>query len=159
MGTRTVGELNVLDSRGQLQFLRRSLLAGAHKFEGSFDQIAPLAFFQEFKKRIASVTELDVIGYGFGDAHINEVLAEWLKTPDVILSIFDPHRKSIPPFLSGVAEKIRIRSSGLTDYLRGADSTKESLFARGRRQFLEDAREKLYQKRLAARPVSANAHP
>ena len=95
--TRAPGELIVIGSDGTMQFLRRSLLSGAHKFKGTFDQIAPLAFLEEFKRRIKMVTELDVIGYGFGDSHINQVLAEWHNTPHVALTIYDPHRSSIHP--------------------------------------------------------------
>jgi hypothetical protein len=150
---RATGELIVTDSGGKMQFLRRSLLSGAHKFQGTFDQIAPLAFLEEFKRRIVTVTELDVIGYGFGDSHINQVLEGWLSTPGVLLNIYDPHRDSIPTVLSAAADRIRIASLGLTGYLRVADSSKESLFARGRRQFLEKARERLYQKRLSDSPA------
>jgi hypothetical protein len=153
--TRATGELIVTDSDGRMQFLRRSLLSGAHKFKGTFDQIAPLAFLEEFKRRISMVTELDVIGYGFGDLHINQVLEQWLNTPHVSLHIYDPHRSSIPPTLSAAADKIRILNLGLTGYLKGAESPKEGLFARGRRQFLEKARERLYQKRLSAWPASS----
>jgi hypothetical protein len=153
--TRATGELIVTDSDGKMQFLRRSLLSGAHKFQGTFDQIAPLAFLEEFKRRIAAVTELDVIGYGFGDLHINQVLERWLRTPNVLLNIYDPKRNLTPPNVNAAAEKIRIVNLGLTGYLRGMNSSKESLFARGRRQFLEKARERLYQKRLSVWPGSA----
>jgi hypothetical protein len=153
--TRATGELIVTDSGGKMQFLRRSLLSGAHKFKGSFDQIAPLAFLEEFKRRIITVTELDVIGYGFGDSHINEILERWLNTPHVLLNIYDPHRSLIPPTLSPAADKIRIQNLGLTGYLRCADFSKETLFARGRRQFMEKARERLYQKRLSVWPASS----
>jgi hypothetical protein len=151
---RATGELIVTDHDGRMQFLRRSLLSGAHKFKGTFDQIAPLAFLEEFKRRITTVTELDVIGYGFGDLHINQVLEQWLNTPYVSLNIYDPHRSSIPPTLSAAADKIRILNLGLTGYLKSVESPKEGLFARGRRQFLEKARERLYQKRLSAWPAS-----
>jgi hypothetical protein len=155
--TRAPGELIVIGSDGTMQFLRRSLLSGAHKFKGTFDQIAPLAFLEEFKRRIKMVTELDVIGYGFGDSHINQILAEWLNTPHVALTIYDPHRSSVPSTLGAAADKISILNLGLTGYLKGADSAKESLFARGRRQFMEKARENLYQKRLSVWSASTGA--
>ncbi|PRW84017.1 hypothetical protein C7A11_28010 [Pseudomonas simiae] len=146
---RTVGELHVTDRNGELQFLRRSLLSGAHKFKGTFDQIAPLAFFEEFKKRIELITELDVIGYGFGDKHINEVLDSWLTQTNSTLNIYDPFRKTPPPELPNHAENIKIINMGLTGYLQSFSLTKESLFARARRHSIERAREQLKKKRLA----------
>lgn len=149
MQSRTVGELTVTDVHGELQFLRRSLLSGAHKFKGSFDQIAPRVFLQEFKNRMAMVTELDVMGYGFGDVHINEVLLRWLESYNVSLNIYDPYRNSIPPELNGAAEKISIHNCGLTGYFNKLDHSKKGLFARGRRRLLEAAREDLRRRRLS----------
>jgi len=53
-----------LDDKGELQFLRRSLLSGGHKFSDKFEQIAPIELFEEFKTRIQFIKELIVIGYG-----------------------------------------------------------------------------------------------
>ncbi|MFL9900029.1 hypothetical protein PQR71_18050 [Paraburkholderia fungorum] len=149
MQSRTVGELNVNDLDGELQFLRRSLLSGAQKFKGTFDQIAPLAFFHEFRTRMEDIVELDVIGYGFGDPHINEVLAQWLKTVHTSLTIYDPYRKSVPPELGDAVANVRIRNIGLTDYLNEAGNSKQPLLARGRRYLLDMAREDLRKRRLS----------
>jgi hypothetical protein len=98
---------------------------------------------------MATVTELDVIGYGFGDLHINQVLERWLETPGVTITIYDPHRSTIPPGLNGASAKISIVNVGLAGYFKNVGHSKESVFAMGRRQFLEKAREKLRQKRLS----------
>ncbi|MBU9443900.1 hypothetical protein KTE62_19500 [Burkholderia multivorans] len=150
MQSRTVGELNVLDINGELQFLRRSLLSGAHKFQGTFDQIAPLAFFNEFKKRMALVTELDVIGYGFGDSHINSVLSQWLNKTSGLLNIYDPHRKITPPELENNGGRVKITNGGLTTYFSSYGSPKHSLTTGLRKWAMEKAREDLRQRRLAA---------
>lgn len=68
--TRVVNELVVNDSSGELQYLRRSLLSGGHKFTDKFEQVAPIALFEAFKNRINHVQELVIIGYGFGDEHV-----------------------------------------------------------------------------------------
>lgn len=160
MQSRTVRELNVLDINGELQFLRRSLLSGAHKFQGAFDQIAPLAFFNEFKKRMALVTELDVIGYGFGDSHINIVLAQWLNEKNRLINIYDPHRKITPFELGNNGGKINVINGGLTTYFSSYGSPKHSLTSGLRKWAMEKAREDLRQRRLAvwkADSGSANA--
>ncbi|WP_449101220.1 hypothetical protein [Pseudomonas veronii] len=146
---RTVGELDVTDKDGEIQFLRRSLLSGAHKFKGDFDQIAPIAFFEEFKNRMEAITELDVIGYGFGDHHVNEVLQQWLEAPNVSINIYDPYCKSIPSALSGSAGRVCIMNFGLTDYFQKFDPSNQLLVATVRRKIFELARENLRQRRLS----------
>ena len=158
MQSRTVGELNVLDVNGKLQFLRRSLLSGAHKFQRGFDQIAPRAFFNEFKKRMVLVTELDVIGYGFGDFHINSVLSQWLNNANGSINIYDPYRKTTPPELGNNGRKIEIINEGLTTYLSSYGSPAHSLTSGLRKWAMEKAREDLRQRRLAAwNPDSASS--
>ncbi|MFM0205136.1 hypothetical protein PQR53_35545 [Paraburkholderia fungorum] len=160
MQSRTVRELNVLDVDGELQFLRRSLLSGAHKFKGSFDQVAPLSFFNEFKKRMSSITELDVIGYGFGDTHINSVLSQWLTKENGSINIYDPYRKSTPAELGNDVGKVKIINGGLTTYFSSYGSPTHSLTSGVRKWAMEKAREDLRQRRLAAwKPDSGSVQP
>ncbi len=67
-------EIAYADSDGVMQFLRRSLLSGAHKFTGKVSQIAPSEFLILFKAHINYADEIACIGYSFGDPHINEVI-------------------------------------------------------------------------------------
>ncbi|MGS0689044.1 hypothetical protein [Shewanella sp. 30m-9] len=116
-GTRCVNELFVTDDSGEQQFLRRSLLSGGHKFSDKFEQIAPRELFEEFKTRIKSIRELIVIGYGFGDEHVNLVFCDWLKLSGTKLIICDPYRIEVPECLSDKTEQIEIRNVGFTDLL------------------------------------------
>lgn len=150
MKLRTIGELNVLDVNGELQFLRRSLLSGAHKFQGSFDQIAPLAFFNYFKKVMPLITEIDVIGYGFGDFHINSVLSQWLSEANGSMNIYDPYRKTTPPELGGDEKKIKVINGGFTQYLGDFGSVPRSVSSSFRKWMIEKTREDIRQRRLAA---------
>ncbi|HDY7658561.1 TPA: hypothetical protein ACX3E3_002097 [Vibrio parahaemolyticus] len=118
---RPVNELFVLDDFGQSQFLRRSLLTGGNKFSDKFEQIAPKELFEEFKCRIQSIRELIVIGYGFGDEHVNIVLANWLNISGTKLVICDPYRTEIPDFISNKSSQIEIRNIGFTDVLLSFD--------------------------------------
>ena len=152
VGTRTIGELDVTDNEGEIQFLRRSLLSGANKFKGTFDQVAPIAFFEEFKRRLTKTTELDVIGYGFGDNHVNEVLEGWIKKENTKLNIYDPHRETLPERLTFAAEKIKIINFGLTGYFRQFEPSEEDQLTQlGNEAFIK-VRENLRKKRLGSWP-------
>ena len=78
-GVRAVNEHCHLDPQGKVQFLRNSLLSGAHKFSPRMTQIAPPEFLALFRGYLNYVVELVCIGYGFGDHHINEPIVEWLS--------------------------------------------------------------------------------
>jgi hypothetical protein len=129
---RGVNELFVNDSSGMLQFLRRSLLSGGHKFKDKFEQVAPAALFEAFKKRINHVQELVVIGYGFGDEHINAVLLKWMENTQRTLTICNPYCEEIPEFLNGFQSQINIVKKGMTDYLLSIDPAKDTSERKGK---------------------------
>lgn len=148
---RGVGELFVKGSDGEMQFLRRSLLSGAHKFQTSFEQIAPLVFFEQFKTRLGFVNELDVIGCGFADDHISAVLKDWVSRPASVMTVFDPNLRSVPKPLASHATQIRIVNCGLTQYLRHFENRFTLSPMRWvRRRLLAAARENLRRRRMAA---------
>jgi hypothetical protein len=117
------GRVNVLneiayaDETGEMQFLRRTLLAGAYKFDRRHSQTLPEALLTQFKTNINFVTNLVCIGYGFGDSHINAVMREWLElSADRRLKIIDPFIKALPSSLLHLAPQIEIIRCGATDY-------------------------------------------
>ena len=58
------------------------------------------------------------IGYGFGDAHINDVLRGWLEfTPERRLKIINPGIQEVPAFLIHLLPQIVLIKSSATDYL------------------------------------------
>ncbi|MBB6249158.1 hypothetical protein [Rhodanobacter sp. A1T4] len=154
LGTRSVRELIVRDRDGEIQFFRRSLLSGAHKFKGHFEQVAPVALFEEFKRRLSGIVDLDVIGYGFGDAHINDVLASWLQRPESRINIYDPHRDRTPAPLEPWSERVGIFKFGLTGYLEPYSDPLTRVIDRGRRKALRHSRDKLRATRLAQWPTT-----
>ncbi|WP_023604655.1 hypothetical protein [Aliivibrio logei] len=161
MQKRGVNELFVNDSSGELQFLRRSLLSGGHKFKGKFDQIAPVALFNAFKSRINNVQELVVIGYGFGDDHVNEVMLEWLSNSDNQLTITNPYCKEVPDFLKANQAQVKIIKKGLTDYLLSIDPSKDTPERKVQReliQYLETLSSDEFTE-LVKQSRSENAHP
>jgi hypothetical protein len=62
-----------------MQFLRRSLLAGAFKFDDRREQVLSRRFLEQFRSNINWVTKLVCIGYSFGDIHVNGVVLGWLE--------------------------------------------------------------------------------
>ncbi|MGL4888548.1 MAG: hypothetical protein ACRC4V_19830 [Aeromonas veronii] len=137
MQKRGVNELFVNDSFGELQFLRRSLLSGGHKFKGKFEQIAPVALFDAFKSRINNVQELVVIGYGFGDEHVNEVMLKWLSNSNNQLTISNPYCVEIPDFLKNNQTQVQILKKGLTDYLLSVDPSKDTPKKKEQRELIQ----------------------
>ena len=137
MQTRGVNELFVNDSSGELQFLRRSLLSGGHKFKGKFEQIAPVALFDAFESRINNVQELVVIGYGFGDEHVNEVMLKWLSNSNNQLTISNPYCEEIPDFLKAYQAQVQIVKKGLTDYLLSVDPSKDTPERKAQRDLIQ----------------------
>ena len=150
-GVRATNELCIYDNNNELQFLRRSLLSGAHKFQERFEQIAPIAFFEAFKKHLSCLSELIIIGYGFGDSHINEVLCLWMTDKSNNIIIYDPYRSNIPDCLSDFSDQIEIVNGGMTDFFLSIDSSKENIASKAERKILSMIREKLKDNRRLAK--------
>lgn len=111
-------EIAYADDMGKMQFLRRSLLAGAHKFDDRRHQVLPKSMLKHFRANLNFVTKLICIGYSFGDQHVNQVLRDWLtSSASRHLEIVGPGVASIPDFLRHMAPQVTLVDSGATDYL------------------------------------------
>jgi hypothetical protein len=115
---RTTNEISYADDQGVMQFLRRSLLAGAFKFDSRRTQVLPMTMLKHFRQNLNFLSTLICIGYGFGDLHINSVLREWLEfSTDRRIEIVNPNMGEVPPFLLHLRPQMKITGSGATDYL------------------------------------------
>ncbi|MGI0135298.1 MAG: hypothetical protein ACREBW_10120 [Candidatus Micrarchaeaceae archaeon] len=115
---KATNEIVYADDQGEMQFLRRSLLAGAFKFDVRSSQVLPKSLLKHFRQNLNFVSTLISIGYGFGDLHINAVLREWLEfLPDRRLEIVSPSAQDVPPFLLHLIPQVTIVRSSTTDYL------------------------------------------
>ncbi len=115
---RVSNEIAYADESGEMQFLRRSLLAGAYKFDPHHSQVIPNEFLSHFRRNLNSLTALLCIGYGFGDQHINQVIREWLEfSNDHYLTIVDPNRPQIPDEIRHLAPQVKMVLKDCTDYL------------------------------------------
>lgn len=122
-----VNEIAYADDDGEMQFLRRTLLAGAHKFDGSGRQVLPESMLKLFSRHINAVEKLICIGYGFGDLHINTIMCKWLEfSSKRELEIVSPQAKEIPPFLLHLAPQVKLVKSGATDYFDSISGVKRS---------------------------------
>jgi hypothetical protein len=117
---RVVNELPYSDETGQEQFLRRTLLAGAHKFSQRFSQTLPQKMLDIFRSYVNSVQRLYIVGYSFGDAHIDLVIRNWLEfSGERSIVIVDPSRESVPPQLAHLALQIEIRPQTAGHFFSG----------------------------------------
>ncbi len=109
-------EIAYADDEGVMQFLRKSLLAGAFKFSDANTQVLPKSLLKHFRANINFLSKLVCVGYGFGDNHINLIIREWLEFSDSrSLEIVGPVA-TIPPFLMHVAPQVTVVQMVATDY-------------------------------------------
>ncbi len=148
--TRATNELLVTDKSGEVQMLRRSLLSGANKFKGKFEQIIPVSFLEIFRERLRRIGHLAVIGYSFGDSHINDVLDSWMAEGDRKITIYDPFRKSPPESLAKHESNVELVQGGFTDFCLSQDSSLDSEELRFVRSTLNEKREELRVRRIEA---------
>lgn len=164
--TSVTNEIAYADDQNEMQFLRRSLLAGAYKFDPHRDQVLPKQLLSHFLSHINFVTSLVCIGYGFGDIHINEVIRDWLAfSAERRLEIVGPGIQTVPSFLLHLLPQVELIDATATEYLdrragivRSRTEQVEKRFAkwaRGRsRSFVNKALEafsQLHMKRVAER--------
>jgi hypothetical protein len=115
---KSTNEITYADDEGEMQFLRRSLLAGAYKFDSRMSQVLPFRVLDSFRANINYVSSLICIGYGFGDMHINEVIRMWLEAgADRELEIVGPGTKGVPSFLLHIAPQVVLKDMTATEYL------------------------------------------
>ena len=115
---KATNEIAYADDEGEMQFLRRTLLAGAFKFDSRSGQVLLLRLLDYFRASINHVSTLICIGYGFGDTHINHVFREWLEfDAGRRLEVVGPGTKYMPSSLLHLASQVVLRDSTATDYL------------------------------------------
>ena len=114
----TRNEIIYADESGEMQFLRRSLLAGAYKFDPRHSQVIPNELLNYFSTYLNYLTTLVCIGYGFGDQHINQVIRDWLEfSSERHLTIVDPKVTHVPKEFLHLAPQVDLVASDCTDYL------------------------------------------
>ncbi|MGE8051733.1 hypothetical protein ACQKPT_26020 [Pseudomonas monteilii] len=131
---KALNEIAYADFDGEMQFLRRTLLSGAQKFNEQSSQVLPKSMLKHFKSNINFVRELICVGYGFGDLHINEIMKSWLEfSADRSIKIVSPGARSIPSFLLHLAPQVELVPSGATEFfdqIAGIKRSEKELLAK-----------------------------
>ena len=114
---RITNEIAYADEVGIMQFLRRTLLAGAFKFDQQSTQVLPHAFLKQFKDYLLQVSRIVCVGYGFGDDHINQILRQWLEFSRTrSIEIVAPGIKIYPPSIGHLSSQVTLVDAFATDY-------------------------------------------
>lgn len=114
---KALNEIAYADDAGEMQFLRRSLLAGAFKFSERKDQVLPKQFLKHFRSNINFLSKLIIIGYGFGDLHINLIIREWLEFSEQrSIEIVGPIQSGVPQFLLHLSSQVTLTQRSATEY-------------------------------------------
>ncbi|PKR47727.1 SIR2 family protein [Thalassospira marina] len=147
-GIRTCNEITACDDDGQIQFLRRSLITGGYKYQNRFEQVVPIQLLEIFRDKLMDVSELIIIGYSFGDIHINECVKEWMRNGSRRIIIFDPFLEDVPHGFKNHKNKIEIVRGGFTDFSLSINSSKEDRNSKTLRDIITGIREKILELRI-----------
>jgi hypothetical protein len=110
-------EITYADDQGVMQFLRRSLLAGAFKFDPHGTQVLPMSMLKHFRANLNFLSKLVCVGYGFGDIHINLVIRDWLAfSAERRLEIVSPDADAVPSFLLHLGSQVTLTKLGAMAY-------------------------------------------
>ena len=132
----SLNEIIYADEMGEMQFLRRSLLAGAYKFEPRHSQVIPNELLTYFETHLNYLRTLVCIGYGFGDQHINQKIRGWLEfSSDRHFTIVSPEANQIPHEFLHLAPQVELVTSDCTDYLDQVGSIDRGSLDRVARRF------------------------
>ncbi len=115
---RSINEIQVTDKTGELQFLRRTLLAGKFKFSRQISQNAPKELILLFEEKLNYFENLIIIGYSLGDPHVNEIIKKWVRGQEKRFIYFiDPYMKSLPTNIKIPERKFVIMNYLASDFL------------------------------------------
>ncbi|HEY5281518.1 MAG TPA: hypothetical protein VIM14_01900 [Polyangia bacterium] len=107
-----------LDGNDQPQVLGRTLLASATRLTDPYPQLMQRRLLEYFRANLAEADRLVAIGYGMGDAEINDILREWLADAGPRrLEIVAPGIVQIPPPLLPFSAQIALVPASATTYL------------------------------------------
>lgn len=141
---KATNEIAYADRDGEMQFLRRSLLAGAYKFDQRGGQVLPEVMLKQFQATLNYVSELICIGYGFGDNHINDALRRWLEfRAERRLVCVSPGNPQVPQFLMHVRPQVTCEASTATEYLERFSTQPLTVLERRGRTLLQKARDQM----------------
>lgn len=132
------------DKDGEINFLRKSLLSGAHKFSKKTSQVAPSEFLSLFKGNLNYANELICIGYSFGDKHIDDQIVEWMSfLKSRKLTIVNPGIKYSPDRFKHLTGQVQCFAVSASDYFMQLSTSKPTAIQTILREIRKATREKI----------------
>lgn len=102
----------ITDLNGDLDIICQSMLTGGSKYSLTTNEKPGEEKLQIFSSTLRNLDELTIIGYGFGDKHVNNRLINaMVLNNNLKLVIVDPIHKPVPEFLEQFNYKDRIRTA------------------------------------------------
>jgi hypothetical protein len=139
-----LNEIVYEDENGEINFLRKSLLSGAHKFSNKISQIAPSEFLSLFKGNLNYASELICIGYSFGDKHIDDQIIEWMSfLKSRRLTIVNPGISHSPDRFKHLAGQVQCLAIGASDYFLQLGTGEFTMLQNMLRKLRKAGREKI----------------
>lgn len=97
---------------GTLDILSRTMLTGGKKYSTTTNDKKGEEKLGLFFEVVKTLDELVVIGYSFGDSHINDrILNAMVLNPNLKIWIIDPIHRPWPPFLRQFDYELRLRGA------------------------------------------------
>jgi hypothetical protein len=110
-------EIIGLDEVNEMQFLRRLHLAGSYKFDKRYPKNTPDCWVNRFSGDINIAEELTVVGYGFGDYHINATIEKWIvHNSQRKMIVVAPKIKAIPNGFAQFCFQIELKEMSAEEY-------------------------------------------
>ena len=110
----TGGEIVITDDTGEMQFLFPSILSGPKKYSPTINERKGEEKMMFFSNIIENIDELYVIGYSFGDEHINNrIIKAMYLNPNMKIWIVDPYNNKWD-ILNPFDYELRIRGINAT---------------------------------------------
>jgi hypothetical protein len=95
---------------GQCDVLGKAMLTGGRKYSTTANPKAGEEKLSLFDRVLGEIDQLTVIGYGFGDKHVNFRISNAMARRDGLsVWIVDPHRTQLPEFLEPFDYNSRVR--------------------------------------------------
>ncbi|HTU81711.1 MAG TPA: hypothetical protein VMF61_06255 [Candidatus Acidoferrales bacterium] len=137
-------EVAYADATGEMQFMRRTVLAGAMKYDPRRLQVLPASFLDEFRTNIERIERIASIGFSFNpsDIHVTRIISAWLRRDKSrILEIVCPRNPpSLPLDFSGVLDQIVRVDMSATSYLEQYSAKPLSALERAKKVILDARR-------------------
>ncbi len=100
----------ITDANGELDILGKAMLTGGRKYSKTADRKKGEEKLIIFDEVLAQIDELTVIGYSFGDKHVNFRINNAMARKDNLsVRIIDPNFKELPEFLQTFDYNSRIK--------------------------------------------------